>query len=40
MDRSFEAAQDIVARLDRVSLEERRSLTRALAIRLLSEDRQ
>lgn len=39
MDRSFEAAQDIVARLDRVSLEERRSLTRALAIRLLSEDR-
>lgn len=40
MDRSFEAAQDIVARLDRVSLEERRGLTRALAIRLLSEDRQ
>ena len=40
MDRSFEAAQDIVARLDRMALDERRNLTRALAIRLLAEDRQ
>lgn len=40
MDRSFEAAQDVVARLDQVALEERRDLSRALAIRLLAKDQQ
>lgn len=37
MNRSLNAAADIVRRLDRVSLEERRSLSRGLAARLLAE---
>lgn len=37
MDRSLNAAADIVTRLDRVSLEERRSLSRGLAARVLAE---
>lgn len=37
MDRSLNAAATIVEQLDRVSMEERRSLSRALAARLLAE---
>ncbi|QBF32840.1 DnaA ATPase domain-containing protein [Thalassococcus sp. S3] len=36
MDRSFAAAGEIVDRLDRTALDEKRSLNRALAIRLLA----
>jgi chromosomal replication initiation ATPase DnaA len=39
MPRSFEDAANIVSDLDRVSLSEKRSLTRPLAVRLLSESR-
>jgi hypothetical protein len=35
MDRSFAAAARMVALLDKVSLSERRALTRSLAIRLI-----
>ncbi|SDC35827.1 chromosomal replication initiator DnaA [Ruegeria marina] len=37
MDRSFEAAARTVAALDRLALAERREITRALAMRVLSE---
>ncbi|WP_027259446.1 HdaA/DnaA family protein [Leisingera aquimarina] len=40
MDRSFAAAARIVGRLDRLSLAEKRSLSRPLAVRVLSEIRQ
>lgn len=40
MDRSFAAAAQIVGRLDHLSLAEKRSLTRPLAVRALSEIRQ
>jgi len=36
MDRSFEAAARTVAALDRIALDEKRDITRALAVRLLS----
>ncbi|MCJ8335056.1 MAG: DnaA/Hda family protein [Epibacterium sp.] len=39
MDRSFAAAQAIVERLDRMAMAEQRMLNRALAIKLMSEDR-
>ncbi|MCP9483644.1 DnaA/Hda family protein [Shimia sp. CNT1-13L.2] len=37
MDRSFEAARDLVERLDTLSLSEKRPITRALARRVLEE---
>ncbi|OBY28004.1 HdaA/DnaA family protein [Leisingera sp. JC1] len=40
MDRSFAAAAQIVRRLDQLSLAEKRSLTRPLAVRVLSEVRE
>jgi chromosomal replication initiation ATPase DnaA len=40
MDRSFAAAAQIVGRLDHLSLAEKRSLTRPLAVRAMSEIRQ
>lgn len=40
MDRSFAAAARIVRRLDQLSLAEKRSLTRPLAVRVLSEARE
>ncbi|MDE4191167.1 HdaA/DnaA family protein [Phaeobacter gallaeciensis] len=39
MDRSFAAAARIVEQLDRLSLAEKRNLSRPLAVRLMSEDR-
>ena len=39
MDRSFAAAAEIVDQLDRMALAESRTLSRALAIRLLSQDK-
>ena len=39
MDRSFAAAAEIVEQLDRMALAESRTLSRALAIRLLSQDK-
>ncbi|UWQ90252.1 DnaA/Hda family protein [Aliisedimentitalea scapharcae] len=39
MDRSFQAAVDIVDKLDRLSLAESRTLSRALAIRLLAQEK-
>lgn len=38
MDRRFDTAAHIVARLDEVALAERREITRALAIRVLNDD--
>lgn len=38
IDRSFDAAATIVARLDRAALAQARPLTRALAVRLLGDD--
>ncbi len=38
MDRSFEAAAWVVDRLDHLALSEKRDITRALAVRLLTED--
>ncbi|NSY38544.1 DnaA/Hda family protein [Leisingera sp. ANG59] len=40
MDRSFAAAAQIVRRLDQLSLAEKRSLTRPLAVRVLTEVRE
>ncbi|QDI76289.1 HdaA/DnaA family protein [Leisingera aquaemixtae] len=40
MDRSFAAAAQMVRRLDHLSLAEKRSLTRPLAVRVLSESRE
>jgi chromosomal replication initiation ATPase DnaA len=37
IDRSFEAARDIVERLDRASLTEQRAITRAFASRVLDK---
>ncbi len=39
MDRSFQAAVDIVDKLDRLALAESRTLSRALAIRLLAQEK-
>ncbi|CUH87252.1 hypothetical protein PH5382_01177 [Phaeobacter sp. CECT 5382] len=39
MDRSFAAAAEIVAQLDNMSLSEGRTLSRPLAVRLMSQDR-
>jgi len=39
MDRSFESAATMVDRLDRVALSEKREITRALAARILNEER-
>ncbi|WP_170383280.1 HdaA/DnaA family protein [Ruegeria atlantica] len=38
MDRRFETAADVVARLDHLALSEKREITRALAIRVLNAD--
>ncbi|WP_164658000.1 DnaA ATPase domain-containing protein [Tropicibacter sp. Alg240-R139] len=38
MDRQFDTAAQVVERLDRVALAEKRTITRALAIRLLNDD--
>lgn len=38
MDRSFETAAKVVARLDHIALSERRPITRALAVRLLNTE--
>ncbi|KUP91164.1 P-loop NTPase family protein [Tritonibacter horizontis] len=40
MDRSFAAAQAVVERLDRLALAEQRTLSRALAIQMMSADRR
>ena len=38
MERSFEAAAEIVGKLDRLSLDEKRTITRRLAARVISGD--
>ena len=38
MDRSFEAAAKVVDELDRIALDEKRDITRALAVRLLNTE--
>jgi len=38
MDRRFETAADVVARLDQLALSEKREITRALAVRVLNSD--
>ncbi|KIC43268.1 chromosomal replication initiator protein DnaA [Ruegeria sp. ANG-R] len=38
MDRSFETAAKVVAELDRIALDEKRDITRSLAVRLLNTD--
>jgi hypothetical protein len=40
MDRSFAAAAAVVEQLDRLALAEQRTLSRALAIRLMSSDQK
>ena len=40
MDRSFAAAQAVVDQLDRLALAEQRTLSRALAIRMMANDRE
>ena len=40
MDRSFAAAQAVVDQLDRLALAEQRTLSRALAIRMMAHDRE